>query len=183
MTNKLSQLKSFLKQISDVNAALSKAIQSKTEQDIKATQTLIDKETDAYLKNDKAEAQNKLNALSAQITKEKAEKEAKAKADAAAAKAAADAAEVPRQADAVVQASNQPAYNEAPQQYYQQPAQDNGGSYTQPTSGSGYMAPAQAPAPEPPQLSGGPVNDMLSPIKGGPSGWASQNNDAMVEYK
>lgn len=119
LIKKLTQLKSYLKQISDVNIALSKATQSKTEEDIKATQALIDMETSDYLKADKTEAQNKLSTLITQIAKEKAETEAKTKAEAQAKQVASEALQ---QASNAVQA---PSVETAPQQPYQAPTQSN----------------------------------------------------------
>lgn len=122
LIKKLTQLKSYLKQISDVNIALSKATQSKTEEDIKATQALIDMETSDYLKADKTEAQSKLSTLIAQIAKEKAETEAKTRAEAQAKQGASEALQ---QASNAVQAPSVETYSPAPQQPYQAPTQSN----------------------------------------------------------
>lgn len=122
LTQKLTQLKSYLKQISDVNTALSKATQSRTEEDLKATQALIDMETNDYLKADKTEAQNKLSTLIAKIAKEKAEAEAKTKAEAQAKQVASEALQ---QASNAVQAPSVETYSQTPQQPYQAPTQSN----------------------------------------------------------
>ena len=122
LIKKLTQLKSYLKQIFDVNTALSKATQSKNEEDIKATQALIDMETGDYLKADKTDAQNKLSTLIAQIAKEKAETEAKTKAEAQAKQVASEALQ---QASNAVQAPSVETYSQAPQQPYQAPTQSN----------------------------------------------------------
>lgn len=141
LTTKLTLLKGFLKQISDVNDSLAKATQSKSEQDIKATQALINQETNDYLKTDQATAQNKLNALIAQIAKEKAEADAKSKSETQAQQAASGAS---KQADYTKQASDveapQGAYQTsdqanstlAPQQNYQEAVPNNGSTYTPP---------------------------------------------------
>jgi hypothetical protein len=69
----MTTLAGFIKQVSDVNTSLNKAIQSKSDKDIQATQALINKEIDSYLKSDKSSAQKKLNDLKAKIAKEKKE--------------------------------------------------------------------------------------------------------------
>lgn len=163
LTQKLTQLKSYLKQISDVNTALAKATQSKTEEDIKATQALIDKETSNYLKADKTEAQNKLSALIAQITKEKAEMEAKTKAEG---QAKQQASEVAQQASNTLQTPSVETYSQAPQQPYQAPEQ-HGSTQTyqapaQPAGGNSYTPPAPTQpsntAPTKPATGGGISN-------------------------
>lgn len=130
-----------MKQISNVNDSLAKATQSKSEQDIKATQALINQETNDYLKTDQTTAQNKLNVLIAQIAKEKAEADAKSKSEAQAQQAASEAS---KQADYTNQASDveapQGAYQTSdranstlvPQQNYQEAVPNNGSTYTPP---------------------------------------------------
>src|SRR5574337_1097361 len=148
LIKKLTQLKSYLKQIFDVNTALSKATQSKNEEDIKATQALIDMETGDYLKADKTDAQNKLSTLIAQIAKEKAETEAKTKAEAQAKQVASEALQ---QASNAVQAPSVETYSQAPQQPYQAPTQSVGdNSYTPPAPSA---TPSPAPAPTSPPSS------------------------------
>ncbi|MDG4962484.1 hypothetical protein [Pseudolactococcus raffinolactis] len=134
LTTKLTQLKGFLKQISNVNDSLAKATQSKSEQDIKATQALINQETDDYLKTDQTTAQNKLNALIAQIAKEKAE--AKSKSEAQAQQAVSDASQ---QTDHTTEVSDYQTYVEAPQGAYQ--TSDRANSTLAPQQN--YQAPAQ----------------------------------------
>ena len=73
-----------------------------------------------YLKTDKTSAQNKLDALIAQIAKEKADAQTEQA-----------ASETSQQAETVAQTST---YVEAPQQTYQAPEQTNSGNaYTPPT--------------------------------------------------
>ena len=125
LTTKLKQLKGFLKQLSDVNDSLAKTTQSKSEQNIKATQALINQETNDYLKTDQATAQNKLNALIAQIAKEKAEADAKSKSEAQAQQVVSEASQ---QADHTTEVSDYQTYVEAPQGAYQTSDQANSNS-------------------------------------------------------
>lgn len=136
LSTKLTQLKGFLKQISNVNDSLAKATQSKSEQDIKATQALINQETDDYLKTDQTTAQNKLNALIAQIAKEKAEAKSKSKSEAQAQQAVSEASQ---QTDYTAQTSDYQTYVEAPQGAYQ--TSDRANSTLAPQQN--YQAPAQ----------------------------------------
>ena len=168
LTTKLTQLKGFLKQISNVNDSLAKATQSKSEQDIKATQALINQETDDYLKTDQTTAQNKLNALIAQIAKEKAE--AKSKSEAQAQQAVSEASQ---QADHTTQASDYQTYVEAPQGAYQTSDQANNNSTLAPQQN--YQAPAQSTQiPNAPNGGNGTPNG--AGITDSPGGWDTPNN-------
>lgn len=168
LTTKLTQLKDFLKQIFDVNDSLAKATQSKSEQDIKATQALISQETDDYLKTDQATAQNKLNALIAQIAKEKAEADAKSKSEAQAQQAVSEASQ---QADHTTEVSNYQTYVEAPQGAYQTSDQANSTLVPQ----QNYQAPAQSTQiPNAPNGGNGTPNG--AGITDSPGGWDTPNN-------
>lgn len=182
LTTKLTQLKGFLKQISNVNDSLAKATQSKSEQDIKATQALINQETDDYLKTDQATAQNKLNALIAQIAKEKAEADAKSKAEAQAQQATSGASqhdsgisdyqtyvEAPQGA---YQTSDRANSTLAPQQSYQAPAQNsnNNGNASGITDSPGGTAGYQ------PWGEWQSSNGNASGITDSPGGWDTPNN-------
>lgn len=182
LTGKLTKLKGFLKQISDINTTLTKAIQSKSEQDIKETQTLIDKENNTYLKNDKVNLQNRLNALITLIAEEKADADAKVAAE-----------ETKRQADTAaaraVQPATQPAYTEAPSQSYTPPAQGGGGytppaqNYTPPaqgyTSSQGGGGNTYTPPTQPAKPTQPPSSANASGIPNSPGGWDSPNNAEM----
>lgn len=163
LTTKLTQLKGFLKQLSDVNDSLAKATQSKSGQDIKATQALINQETDDYLKTDQATAQNKLNALIVQIAKEKAEADAKSKSEAQAQQAASEASQ---QADHTTEVSDYQTYVEAPQGAYQ--TSDRANSTLAPQQN--YQAPAQ----------NSDNNGNASGITDSPGGWDTPNNYGIV---
>lgn len=181
LIKKLTQLKSYLKQISDTNTALSKATQSKTEEDIKATQALIDMETNDYLKADKTGAQNKLSTLIAQIAKEKAEAEAKTKAEAQAKQVASEALQ---QASNAVQAPSVETYSQAPQQPYQVPTQSAGGNSYTPPAPSATPSPAPSPtSPPSPAAGSGVATGNASGITNSPGGWDSPNNVAMGEWR
>ncbi len=170
LKTRLTQLKGFLKQLSDVNDALAKATQTKSEQDIKATQALISQETDDYLKTDQATAQNKLNALIAQIAKEKAEADAKSKSEAQAQQAASEASQ---QADHTTEVSDYQAYVEAPQGAYQTSDQANNNSTLAPQQN--YQAPAQSTQiPNAPNGGNGTPNG--AGITDSPGGWDTPNN-------
>lgn len=172
LTTKLTQLKGFLKQLSDVNDSLAKATQSKSDQDIKATQALINQETDDYLKTDQANAQNKLNALIAQIAKEKAEVDAKSKSEAQAQHIASGASQ---QADYTNQASDYQTYVEAPQGAYQ--TSDRANSTLAPQQS--YQAPAQSTQiPNAPNGGNGTPNG--AGITDSPGGWDTPNNSGIV---
>ncbi len=166
LTTKLTQLKGFLKQISNVNDSLAKATQSKSEQDIKATQALINQETNDYLKTDQATAQNKFNALIAQIAKEKAEADAKSKSEAQAQQAASEASQ---QTDYTTQVSDYQTYVEAPQGAYQTSDQANRTLAPQ----QNYQAPA--PSTQIPNTPCG-GNGNASGITDSPGGWDTPNN-------
>jgi len=120
LNDKMIKLEAFLKQITNVNTALAKATTSKSSSDIDSAQSLIDKMTDDYLKNDKSAAQKKLNDLKEQITKEKAKIEADNKAK--------KGAEESVQQVQKTQTVQSPTETEQPQQTYQEPQQ----SYQQP---------------------------------------------------
>ncbi len=168
LTTKLTQLKGFLKQIFDVNDSLAKATQSKSEQDIKATQALINQETDDYLKTDQATAQNKLNALIAQIAKEKAEADAKSKSEAQAQQVVSEASQ---QADHTTEVSDYQTYVEAPQGAYQTSDQANSTLVPQ----QNYQAPAQSTQiPNAPNGGNGTPNG--AGITDSPGGWDTPNN-------
>ncbi|QIW56805.1 hypothetical protein DIY07_01600 [Streptococcus iniae] len=189
LTTKLTQLKGFLKQISNVNDSLAKATQSKSEQDIKATQALINQETNDYLKTDQATAQNKLNALIALIAKEKAEADAKSKSEAQAQQAASEASQ---QADHTTEVSDYQTYVEAPQgayqtsdranstlvpqQNYQTPAQnsDNNGNASGITDSPGGTDGYQ------PWGEWQSSNGNASGITDSPGGWDTPNNSGIV---
>lgn len=161
LTTKMTALNGFIKQVSDVNTSLNKAIQSKSDKDIQATQVLIDKETNPYLKSDKASAQKKLDDLKTKIAKEKADKAEKAKADAEA-KAKAEA-----QADANTQTTdfNQGIQNNS----------DSGGGYQEPQ----YQAPEyQAPVDNTPQYQVPPAPPVNNAPVAPPSGGGANNNNA-----
>ena len=170
LTTKLTQLKGFLKQISNVNDSLAKATQSKSEQDIKATQALINQETNDYLKTDQATAQNKLNALIAQIAKEKAEADAKSKSDTQAQQATSGASQ---QTDYTTQVSDYQTYVEAPQGAYQTSDQANRTLAPQ----QNYQAPA--PSTQIPNTPYG-GNGNASGITDSPGGWDTPNNAGIV---
>lgn len=181
LIKKLTQLKSYLKQISDVSIALSKATQSKTEEDIKATQALIDMGTSDYLKADKTDAQNKLSTLIAQIAKEKAETEAKTKAEAQAKQVASEALQQPSNA---VQAPSVETYSPAPQQPYQAPTQSAGGNSYIPPAPSATPSPTPSPtSPPSPAAGSGVATGNASGITNSPGGWDSPNNVAMGEWR
>ena len=187
LTTRLTQLKGFLKQLSNVNDSLAKATQSKSEQDIKATQALINQETNDYLKTDQATAQNKLNALIAQIAKEKAE--AKSKSEAQAQQAVSEASQ---QADHTTEVSDYQTYVEAPQgayqtsdranstlapqQNYQTPAQnsDNNGNASGITDSPGGTDGYQ------PWGEWQSSNGNASGITDSPGGWDTPNNSGIV---
>lgn len=186
LTTRLTQLKGFLKQLSNVNDSLAKATQSKSEQDIKATQALINQETNDYLKTDQATAQNKLNAL---IAKEKAEADAKSKSEAQAQQAASEASQ---QADHTTEVSDYQTYVEAPQgayqtsdranstlapqQNYQIPAQnsDNNGNASGITDSPGGTDGYQ------PWGEWQSSNGNASGITDSPGGWDTPNNSGIV---
>ena len=170
LTTKLTQLKGFLKQISNVNDSLAKATQSKSEQDIKATQALINQETDDYLKTDQTTAQNKLNALIAQIAKEKAEADAKSKSDTQAQQATSGASQ---QTDYTTQVSDYQTYVEAPQGAYQTSDQANRTLAPQ----QNYQAPA--PSTQIPNTPYG-GNGNASGITDSPGGWDTPKNAGIV---
>lgn len=157
LTTKMTALNGFIKQVSDVNTSLNKAIQSKSDKDIQATQVLIDKMTDSYLKSDKESAQKKLNDLKNKIIKAKADADAKVKAE--------------EQANANTQTTD-----------FKQGAQNNsysGGSYHEPQ----YQTPEyQAPVDSTPQYQAPPAppvnNTPVAPPSGGGSGGTSNNNHA-----
>ncbi|MCJ1993112.1 hypothetical protein GYN24_00730 [Lactococcus piscium] len=184
LIKKLTQLKSYLKQISDVSIALSKATQSKTEEDIKATQALIDMGTSDYLKADKTDAQNKLSTLIAQIAKEKAETEAKTKAEAQAKQVASEALQQPSNA---VQAPSVETYSPAPQQPYQAPTQSAGGNSYIPPAPSATPSPAPAPTSPPSSASRTAGSSVTTGNASGttnsPGGWDSPNNAGMGEWR
>lgn len=170
LTTKLTQLKGFLKQISNVNDSLAKATQSKSEEDIKATQALINQETNDYLKTDQATAQNKLNALIAQIAKEKAEADAKSKSEAQAQQAVSEASQ---QTDYTTQVSDYQTYVEAPQGAYQTSDQANNNSTLAPQQN--YQALAQSTQiPNAPNGGNGTPNG--AGIIDSPGGWDTPNN-------
>ena len=189
LTTRLTQLKGFLKQLSNVNDSLAKATQSKSEQDIKATQALINQETNDYLKTDQTTAQNKLNVLIAQIAKEKAEADAKSKSEAQAQQAASEASQ---QADHTTEVSDYQTYVEAPQgayqtsdranstlapqQNYQTPAQnsDNNGNASGITDSPGGTDGYQ------PWGEWQSSNGNASGITDSPGGWDTPNNSGIV---
>lgn len=152
LTTRLTLLKGFLKQISDVNDALAKA-----------TQALINQETDDYLKTDQATAQNKLNALITQIAKEKAEADAKSKSEAQAQQVVSEASQ---QTDYTTQTSDYQTYVEAPQGAYQ--TSDRANSTLAPQQS--YQAPAQ----------NSNNNGNASGITDSPGGWDTPNNSGIV---
>lgn len=170
LTTKLTQLKGFLKQISDINDSLAKATQSKSDQDIKATQALINQETDDYFKTDQANAQNKLNALIAQIAKEKSEVDAKSKSEAQAQQVVSEASQ---QTDYTTQVSDYQTYVEAPQGAYQTSDQANNNSTLAPQQN--YQAPAPSTQiPNAPNGGNGTPNG--AGITDSPGGWDTPNN-------
>jgi hypothetical protein len=189
LTTKLTQLKGFLKQISDINDSLAKATQSKSDQDIKATQALINQETDDYFKTDQANAQNKLNALIAQIAKEKSEVDAKSKSEAQAQQVVSEASQ---QTDHTTEVSDYQTYVEAPQgayqtsdranstlapqQNYQTPAQnsDNNGNASGITDSPGGTDGYQ------PWGEWQSSNGNASGITDSPGGWDTPNNSGIV---
>lgn len=174
LTTKLTQLKGFLKQISNVNDSLAKATQSKSEQDIKATQALINQETNDYLKTDQATAQNKLNALIAQIAKEKAEADAKSKSETQAQQATSGASQ---QADHTTEVSDYQTYVEAPQGAYQTSDQANITLVPQ----QNYQAPAQSTQiPNAPNGGNGTPNGVG--ITDSPGGWDTPNNAGLGHW-
>lgn len=176
LTTKLTQLKGFLKQLSDVNDSLAKATQSKSEQDIKATQALISQETDDYLKTDQTTAQNKLNALIAQISKEKAEADAKSKSEAQAQQVVSEASQ---QTDYTTQVSDYQTYVEAPQGAYQTSDQANNNSTLAPQQN--YQAPAQSTQiPNAPNGGNGTPNG--AGITDSPGGWDTPNNAGLEPW-
>lgn len=132
LTDKMTKLAGFLKQISAVDKAIKKAEESRTEADIKAAQDLIDKETDPYLKDDKKAAQKRLDDLKTQIANEFAQQqlEAEAQEQTEATEEPIQPSEEqpnvqeiqPEQQNPVIE---QPAYNEQPQPSYQQPVQQD----------------------------------------------------------
>ena len=81
LSDKLTQLIEFLKQLDNTHKQLSKTEKSKSQTDIDATQKLIDNMTDDYLKKDKEEIQKKLNKIKADKAKSDKEKADKAKAE------------------------------------------------------------------------------------------------------
>lgn len=191
LTTKLTLLKGFLKQISDVNDSLAKATQSKSEQDIKATQALINQEIDDYLKTDQATAQNKLNALIAQIAKEKAEAEAdaKSKSEAQAQQAASEASQ---QADHTTEVSDYQTYVEVPQGAYQTSDRANSTlapqqSYQAPAQNSNNNGNASGITDSPGGTDGyqpwgewQSSNGNASGITDSPGGWDTPNNSGIV---
>lgn len=81
LSNKLSKLTELLKQLDDIEKELIKTEKSKSQADIDATQKLIDKMTDDYLKKNKEEIQKKLDKINADKAKSDKEKADKAKAE------------------------------------------------------------------------------------------------------
>lgn len=132
LTDKMTKLVGFLKQISAVNEAIKKAEESRTDADIKAAQDLIDKEIDPYLKDDKKAAQKRLDDLKTQIANELAQQQLEAEAQ-----EQTEPTEEPIQPseeqpntqeiqpEQQTPAPAQPAYSEQPQPSYQQPVQQD----------------------------------------------------------
>lgn len=170
LTNRMSELSNFLKQANELKTALSNAEKSKSDTDIKSVQNILDSITDDYLKTDKDSATKQLNNLKTSIKQEKD----KAKAD--------TAAESQRQAEttAAQQASNQQAYNEAPQQSYEAPAQNNGGGNYTPPAAAQPSNPAPTPVPPSQPSNGGAGN--ASGISDSPGGWDTPNNEPWGEW-
>lgn len=180
LSKKMSKLDSLLKQLAEINTAIEKANKSKAEADVKSAQTLLDKTTDNYLKNDKKILQDKLDTLKRQIAEEakkKAEAEAKAKDEAAMVKTQQEQ-QAAAQESQNNQVSNQETYQEPPKQNYQEPTYQEP-TYQTPAEQPSYQAPSQpAPAqPAPSQPSGGggkPLPD--GPVFGGGSNGAGIEN-------
>lgn len=130
LTDKMTKLAGFLKQISAVDKAIKKAEESRTDADIKAAQDLIDKENDPYLKDDKKAAQKRLDDLKTQIANELAQQQLEAEAQ-----EQTEPTEEPIQPseeqpntqeiqpEQQTPAPAQPAYSEQPQPSYSQPVQ------------------------------------------------------------
>lgn len=187
-TDRMEKLNGFLKLISDVDEAIAKATESKSDADINAAQSLIDKETDEYLKNDKLSAQKRLDELKAQITKEKekqkldAENKAKAAKAAQAQQTAQNEANQQAQTDEAAQqnqASNQQAYQEQPQQQYQEPANQSPAqpNYTQPAPAQPTPSQPTPSTPAPSAPAGGGGNNLpAGPTQGGGSNGAGIEN-------
>ena len=130
LTDKMTKLAGFLKQISAVDKAIKKAEESRTDADIKAAQDLIDKETDPYLKDDKKAAQKRLDDLKTQIANELAQQQLEAEAQKQTEpteESIQPSEEQPNtqeiQPEQQTPAPAQPAYSEQPQPSYSQPVQ------------------------------------------------------------
>ncbi|MDU5337162.1 hypothetical protein ACWY2R_15900 [Enterococcus avium] len=210
LSKRMTTLDGLLKQLSEINSALEKANKSKTDTNIKSVQTLLDKVTDDYLKNDKKIIQDKLNTLKAQIVKEDEKKKADAKAtEEAKVKEAAQAQQTQQdqtaqQAPSIDtttaqnnQSSGQPVYQEQPQQNYQQPAYQAPAeqpNYQQPSQPNNNQQPAQQtptkPTPSQPSTpsqptgpNGGNGTANGAGIVDSPGGWDTAGNVGMGEWQ
>lgn len=153
LTDKMTKLSGFLKQIAALDKAIKKAEESRTDADIKAAQDLIDKVIDPYLKDDKDAAQKRLDDLKTQIANELAQQqlEAEAQVQTESTEEPTQSSEEqpnvqeiqPEQQNPVVE---QPAYSEQPQPYYPQPVQPNPVQPTpiQPETSNPEPAPSQS---------------------------------------
>lgn len=132
LTDKMTKLADFLKQIAAVDDAIKKAEESRTEVDIKAAQDLIDKVNDPYLKDDKEAAQKRLDDLKTQIANELAQQQLEAESQVQT-EATEESTQPPEEEPNVQEIQpeqqnpvfEQPAYNEQPQPSYQQPVQQD----------------------------------------------------------
>lgn len=164
LNENLVKLVDLLKQASDLKVAMDTATKSRTDEDIKAVQALLNKVTDGYLKNDKKTIQDQLDTLKEQIVKDNEKKKDKAKADAEAQVAANAQAQQQQQAQVNAEqqaARNQQAYQEQPQQNYQAPAQQ---TPSQPSVGGGN------PLPSGPTQGGGGNASGITDSPGGTDG-------------
>ena len=179
LAERLNTLDSLLKQLAEINIAIEKANKSKTEADVKSAQSLLDKTTDDYLKNDKKTLQNKLDTLKKLIAEEAKKKaEAKAKDEAVAVAKTQQEQQAADQEAQNNQTSNQEAYQEPPKPEYQEPTYQEP-TYQTPAEQPNYQAPSQsAPAqPAPSQPSGGGGKPLPSgPVFGGGSNGAGIEN-------
>lgn len=173
LNDKITKLNNFLKQIFDVETAITNATKSKSDADINSAQVLIDKETDEYLKNDKLSAQKRLDELKALITKEKERQRLEAETKEKATKAAQtsqteqnEAIQQPQTDTATQQnqASNQEAYQGQPQQQYREPT---------------YQSPAQ-PSPSQPTPSA-PAGGGGNSLPGGPTQGGGSNGAGITD--
>ncbi|HDT9276032.1 TPA: hypothetical protein RF512_000608 [Listeria monocytogenes] len=166
LTDKLTKLIELLNQLDNVNEQLSKTEKSKSQADIDATQQLIDKLTDDYLKKDKDTAQKKLDEIKIQLATEKEQAE-KAKKEALVNQ---ESNEDATQAETFQ--PTQPQYQEQPEPAYTPPVENGTSAPTYPpsttdggASNSNAVQDAVNNTPTPPS------QDLDTTGTNGPNGW------------